>query len=983
MDQRGRQRVHVRGFACVNRQLRLESPRLEARSEHRKHAHLVVRSRVEGAAVRFLLLGMAVLASPPAQAEDCIDYGDYLKRIGGVDTPGDAWSLAVAGSYAYVAASDAGLQVVDISHPRSPTIIGSTSTSGNAKGVAVAGSYAYVAAGDVGLQVIDISDPSSPVVVSRATMPGYAIDIAMAGSYAFVAANDAGLQIIDISDPTAPMVIGSKDTPGYARGVAVAGSYVYIADSYYGLQVIDVSTPTLPSIVGSAQTPGLARAVAVIGSYAYVADSFDGLQAVDISNSSLPTIVRNIGTPGREARDVVVAGSLAYVAEASSGNDSDSGLLAVDISCPASPAIVGRASTLGDALVVAVEGSYAYVAGASPSRLEIIDLSSPRPIILGSADTSGEAAGVAVAGSYAYVAVSDGGLRVIDVSSPAAPAVVGSIATPGRAIDVAVAGSYAYIVGDSGLHVIVISDPTSPTIVGSIGTTGRATGVAVTGSHAYVVVQDAILQVINISNPTSPMIVGSLGTGSSLALDVAVAGSYAYLASVRVGGGFLQVIDISNPASPRIVGAEETRYPAMDVAVSGDFAYVATSTRLDVIDVSNPASPAIVGWWHPSLLHDPYYDEATVALDGAYAYLATRTLVGVIDISNPARPSVIGRIYTPGEANGVAVTGRCACIADGTGGLAVLPVQCGGPAPDLTLGVLQNPYLTQILDLYLVSSVPLDTAAVQISGLENGLSLDMTDAVENVWVGHYELTDYNTTVSLLACASSRAGRTSCVERAFSASLLRRGVMGTVMSPDGRVTLSVHQPGLGRDAYLVVLPQGGDVDERSYEISPRGILGGLEATIEMRFPGAGVADPTGLYIEEQSRGSLESFVDPVAQTVTATVSELGTFRLVRGRGGSSPIENRRLLKVEQNVPNPFNPRTTLRFAIGARQQVRVNVYDALGKEVATLMDRVVGAGVHEVVWDGRSAEGSAVASGVYLYRVEAEEASVAQKMLLVK
>jgi len=266
---------------------------------------------------------------------------------------------------------------------------------------------------------------------------------------------------------------------------------------------------------------------------------------------------------------------------------------------------------------------------------------------------------------------------------------------------------------------------------------------------------------------------------------------------------------------------------------------------------------------------------------------------------------------------------------------------------------------------------------------ETELAVALVDAEENVWIGHYELTEDITSVSLRACASSRAGGNACTERQFSAGLMRRGVADAVTSSDGWVTLAVEEPGLVRDGYIVVMREESEESRVAYAIGPMGILGATKATLAMRFTAAEIGDPTGLYIEEESRGPLDSFVDLVQQTVTATVNELGTFRLVVGASGSSPIQDRQLLKVEQNVPNPFNPRTTVRFAIGARQRVRVSIYDPLGKEVAKLMDQVVGVGAHEVVWDGRSAGGSAVASGVYLYRIETEEASVARKMLLIK
>ena len=67
--------------------------------------------------------------------------------------------MAVSGGYAYVAADNAGLRVIDVSTPAVPVEVGSVSTPGFALGVAVSGDYAYVAARGAGLRVIDVSAP--------------------------------------------------------------------------------------------------------------------------------------------------------------------------------------------------------------------------------------------------------------------------------------------------------------------------------------------------------------------------------------------------------------------------------------------------------------------------------------------------------------------------------------------------------------------------------------------------------------------------------------------------------------------------------------------------------------------------------------------------------------------------------------------------------------------------------------------------------
>jgi hypothetical protein len=86
---------------------------------------------------------------------------------------------------------------------------------------------------------------------------------------------------------------------------------------------------------------------------------------------------------------------------------------------------------------------------------------------------------------------------------------------------------------------------------------------------------------------------------------------------------------------------------------------------------------------------------------------------------------------------------------------------------------------------------------------------------------------------------------------------------------------------------------------------------------------------------------------------------------------------------QNYPNPFNPETQIRYQIPQSQRVTLKVYNLLGEEVATLVDGIQNAGEHMVRWNGRSASGTAVASGVYFCRMQAGSFSDVRKLALLK
>ena len=92
---------------------------------------------------------------------------------------------------------------------------------------------------------------------------------------------------------------------------------------------------------------------------------------------------------------------------------------------------------------------------------------------------------------------------------------------------------------------------------------------------------------------------------------------------------------------------------------------------------------------------------------------------------------------------------------------------------------------------------------------------------------------------------------------------------------------------------------------------------------------------------------------------------------------------RELVLEQNVPNPFNPRTSIRFYLPSRTDVKLNVYDVRGAFVRELASGKYDTGPHSVDWDGTDASGNRVASGFYVYRLVTDGRAMSRKMLLLK
>jgi hypothetical protein len=88
-------------------------------------------------------------------------------------------------------------------------------------------------------------------------------------------------------------------------------------------------------------------------------------------------------------------------------------------------------------------------------------------------------------------------------------------------------------------------------------------------------------------------------------------------------------------------------------------------------------------------------------------------------------------------------------------------------------------------------------------------------------------------------------------------------------------------------------------------------------------------------------------------------------------------------LEQNHPNPFNPRTSIRFYLPTRGPVSLEIYDIRGALVRRLATGDFDAGPHSIDWDGSDTHGQPVASGMYVYRLVTEKRSLAKKMMLLK
>jgi hypothetical protein len=89
------------------------------------------------------------------------------------------------------------------------------------------------------------------------------------------------------------------------------------------------------------------------------------------------------------------------------------------------------------------------------------------------------------------------------------------------------------------------------------------------------------------------------------------------------------------------------------------------------------------------------------------------------------------------------------------------------------------------------------------------------------------------------------------------------------------------------------------------------------------------------------------------------------------------------RLYQNVPNPFNPSTEIRYAVGRRGRVEIEIFNVAGARVRRLVDGEHEPGTYRIRWDGTDDAGRALSSGAYFYRFRADGKTDSKKLVLLK
>ena len=607
-------------------------------------------------------------------------------------------SVAIVGSYGYVAASDVNAKlaigVVDLTTPASSTLVNIVTNPSRsyASAITTDGTYLYMIS-YTDVVIYNLTVPTAPAYVGAVTIGnGNTLsNIAVSGSYIYVVSPyEDKLFIVDATVKATPALVGSYISAANIDGatdVFVLANYAYVANSVGNtLAIINVAVKSAPTFSGSVTAPVLAGAkgVVVLGSYAYVisngpSGSGGAFAVIDVTSKTAPVYLgSSLATYGdglEGPSDIGLNGNLVFVGQNAGRNTGTAYITAFDVSVPATPAIKNRftvkyASGTGRGIKsMAISANRVFVSEINNGFLNVFDstaVSQPDLPFVGAITdgASNNFSAISISGTKAIAVAYDGVAYCLDITSPTAITVLSKAVIGASAADVYFDGTYAYFASGNGSVVSIwnYTTPTSPVLVKRITSINNPNRLTKSGNYLYVTSAGGF-GIIDVTTPASATVLSTLiGLGNG-GFGIAVSGNYAY-ASYR-SENRIAVINITTKTAPALITNFDDAvnlYSIQDIALSGNYIYAVpmnTSTYFTVVNITTPSAPTIAA----SITNANYGVSERIRVSGSYAYsMGFNSGLTITDISVPTSPVRVSSTTTGGNSfgYGLDVTGTTA-----------------------------------------------------------------------------------------------------------------------------------------------------------------------------------------------------------------------------------------------------------------------------------------------------------------------------------
>ncbi|MBK5114673.1 MAG: hypothetical protein JJE41_13705 [Candidatus Heimdallarchaeota archaeon] len=492
---------------------------------------------------------------------------------------------------AYNSTTGISLRLIDASDPANP--IGITTDWGTDKpmGLDISGQLGYIAASDEGFYILNLTDKWSPVEYGYVDTPGNATDVIVNGRFAYLADGPAGVHVIDIFDPHNPVIVGSYDTPGHAQRLFLQGRTLFVADGLGGVQILDVADPGMPSFVQQIVPADYVYDLDMMGNYLVVGTN-EGIHTYKVGsfNGGISNINNHV-YPNHfsafQVLDVRVVGDIAFVV---GGED---GFYTVNVHDPNDPFLLDRWNLTGVYFKsLEVYGQFAYC--IDDLGMYTFDISNPANIELTRFEIGTDIEDIKLWGPNAYVTYGDpstSGFASLNYTFAFGDGFVNNFNFGVNITAIDVQGPHVYTVENSGISGTdaffahqMIPDPMVADFKDVYDALwGLNTDLFVAGDLAFL--SDTNWCVIfNITDPTNLDWLGDISLDSTYITSTGVWAFGPYVLSAATTNGLYFMDTLNYQSTLNLPGSNYADATgAVKVTTSGDYTYVANTTNLIII----------------------------------------------------------------------------------------------------------------------------------------------------------------------------------------------------------------------------------------------------------------------------------------------------------------------------------------------------------------------------------------------------------------
>ncbi len=639
------------------------------------------------------------------------------------------------------------------------------------------------------------------------------------------------------------------------------------------------------------------------------------------------------------------------------------------------------------------------------------------PQLLATLPLPGSSQSLTLINDVLYVSCLEGGVQVVDVSDPTEPNLIGEISTVDQSYTTAWHEPYLFIAnGEARLQIFEVHDPDNIEYIYTFWSSYPVVDVDFYQDIMYVALAGRQYMIVNMEDVLNPEVRGSVNVAGLHSIHRKGATMEILISQGSEDSGFI-LHDLSDPSAPVETfqfHIDEwpltcgTVIPGNRLCAVFDSNFEETHGNFEVYDVSNPQAPELFGAarYNTTPRQINMYDNKLYIITGGepnfrhwntmnpyfqseYPSISFEHIIGFTNLWNLLfflTDNYLLRLYSAQYSEGLEYT---------TNDSVEIEI---GDASQVAKGFLATEGFNLIsTTVYYEDEVPFTQvnryhcdyypnlwldSEIRLPGFPKGLAA----SEEVVCVAH------DLTVSILDM-DLEEGESILSEIEFSAELINNEIC-ELMVHDNILNISTMEHGLYR--YDITRPDEPGlmfhhpeltglhsmrlVNDLLYAVTADGGIVILEP-----FDGEEMVEVAYHWGQNAVR-DIHVFDDGSSENAWIYAAEGGQLVIYGGPGmtgitGPSAVELPQELSLS-NYPNPFNNSTVIQFVLPSGGNLRLTVFDVLGREVGRLYNSCLNAGKHQLQWNGMDTDGRALPSGMYFLQMETPQETTVRRMILL-